>query len=62
MLAAATLCFLPLMPISAHAQFYVRQPDVDKGESEIEEHGAFYSGPGTDEQLDQSHEVELNEA
>ena len=29
----------------ASAQFYVRSPEVDKGEAEIEEHGALYSGP-----------------
>ena len=28
----------------AWAQFYVRSPEVSKGELEIEEHGAFYSG------------------
>jgi hypothetical protein len=42
----------------AYAQFYVRSPEVDKGEAEIEEHGAFYSGPGEDERLRQSHELE----
>ena len=42
----------------ACAQFYVRSPDVKKGEAEIEEHGAFYSGPGEDERLRQSHELE----
>jgi hypothetical protein len=41
----------------ASAQFYVRSPEVDKGEAEIEEHGAFYSGPGEDERLTQSHEL-----
>ena len=30
----------------AGAQFYVRSPDVKKGELAIEEHGAVYSGPG----------------
>jgi hypothetical protein len=42
----------------AWAQFYVRSPEVDKGEAEIEEHGAFYSGPGEDERLRQTHELE----
>jgi hypothetical protein len=42
----------------ASAQFYVRSPEVDKGEAEIEEHGAFYSGPGEDERLTQTHELE----
>jgi hypothetical protein len=30
---------------SACAQFYVRSPEVAKGEAESEEHGALYSGP-----------------
>ena len=44
---------------SVRAQFYVRQPDVEKGVSEVEEHGAAYVGPGDDEDLRQSHEVEF---
>jgi hypothetical protein len=48
-----------LTPTSASAQFYVRQPDVEKGESEVEEHGAVYVSPGDDEDLRQSHEVEF---
>jgi hypothetical protein len=47
-----------LMPGQAWAQFYVRSPEVEKGELEVEEHGAFYSGPGEDERLDNTHEVE----
>jgi len=47
-----------VLPISAGAQFYVRSPEVDKGEAEIEEHGALYSGSGEDERLRQTHEVE----
>jgi hypothetical protein len=43
----------------ASAQFYVRSPDVKKGEVAIEEHGALYSGPGEDERRRQSHEVEF---
>lgn len=43
---------------TATAQFYVRSPEVHKGEAEIEEHGAFYTGPGKDESLTQSHELE----
>jgi hypothetical protein len=42
----------------ASAQFYVRSPEVSKGELEIEEHGAFYSGHGEDEHLNQTHELE----
>jgi hypothetical protein len=48
-----------LTPGPASAQFYVRQPDVEKGETEFEEHGAVYVGPGDDEALRQSHEVEF---
>ena len=44
---------------SASAQFYVNSPDVKKGETKIEEHGALYSGPGEDERLRQSHWVEF---
>lgn len=44
---------------SAGAQFYVRSPDVKKGETAIEEHGAVYFGPGEDERRRQSHELEL---
>jgi hypothetical protein len=51
-------CVTLLTP-PASAQFYVRQPDVEKGESEVEEHGAIFAGPGKDENLDQSHEVEF---
>jgi hypothetical protein len=43
----------------ASAQFYVRSPEVKKGETAIEEHGAVYSGPGEDERRRQSHEVEF---
>ena len=42
----------------ASAQFYVRSPDVEKGELKLEEHGAVYSGPGEDERRRQSHELE----
>ena len=42
----------------ASAQFYVRSPDVEKGELKFEEHGAIYSGPGEDERRRQSHELE----
>jgi len=44
---------------AASAQFYVRSPDVEKGQTAIEEHGAIYSGPGEDERRRQSHEVEF---
>jgi hypothetical protein len=60
----AAICFGPALaaPLAvaspASAQFYVRSPEVSKGEAEIEEHGALYSGPGEDERLWQSHELE----
>jgi hypothetical protein len=38
-------CIALLTPTRASAQFYVRQPDVAKGESEVEEHGAIYVSP-----------------
>src|SRR6187399_2297439 len=49
---------LALASAPASAQFYVRSPEVDKGEGEIEEHGALYSSPGEDERLRHTHEVE----
>jgi hypothetical protein len=57
--AMSLTCVTLLMPIRASAQFYVRQPDVEKGVSEVEEHGAAYVGPGDNEDLRQSHEVEF---
>jgi hypothetical protein len=61
LLAGAMLftCVMLLAPSPASAQFYVRQPDVEKGESEVEEHGAVFVSPGADEDLRQSHEVEF---
>src|SRR5689334_19281621 len=60
--ALITLTFsvflIVLASAPASAQFYVRSPEVDKGEAEIEEHGAVYSGPGADERLTQTHEIE----
>jgi hypothetical protein len=43
--------------LPAAAQFYVRSPDVEKGELKLEEHGALYSGPGEEERRRQSHVV-----
>ena len=54
-----TVCFGLVLSVflftalPASAQFYVRSPEVSRGELEIEEHGAFYSGPGEDERLTQ---------
>jgi hypothetical protein len=62
MLAAAAVMIVwitLLTPSLAWAQFYVRQPDVEKGESDVEEHGAIFAGPGSDEDLRQSHEAEF---
>jgi len=53
-----SLFLIALASGPASAQFYVRSPEVDKGEAEIEENGALYSGPGEDERLRQTHEVE----
>ena len=50
---------LALAASPASAQFYVNSPEVKRGETKIEEHGAFYTGPGDDERLRQSHWVEL---
>ena len=52
----ASLLIMSMSPASA--QFYVRSPDVEKGELKLEEHGAVYSGPGEDERRRQSHELE----
>jgi hypothetical protein len=46
-----------LMPTKAWAQFYVSSPDVEKGEIEIEEHGAIYAGLTEEENLRQSHDI-----
>jgi hypothetical protein len=54
----AIAAFFIGMAAPASAQFYVRSPEVSKGELEIEEHGAAYSGPGEDERLRQTHELE----
>lgn len=62
LLLAGALVFVSaalLTSAPASAQFYVRQPDVEKGVSEVEEHGAVYAGPGEDEDLRQSHEIEF---
>lgn len=48
-----------LATLPAAAQFYVNSPEVKKGETKIEEHGALYAGPGEAERLRQSHSVEL---
>jgi len=51
-------CLLVVCAQPASAQFYVRSPDVKKGQLNLEEHGALYSGPGEDERRRQSHELE----
>jgi hypothetical protein len=46
-------------PSRASEPFYVRQPDVEKSETDIEEHSTAFAGPGEDEQFHQNHEIEL---
>lgn len=58
LLSVLAFALLPLGASSAWAQFYVRSPEVVKGRLAIEEHGAIYSGPGEEERLRQTHEVE----
>lgn len=58
-LIVVAACVALMLPTRASAQFYVRQPDVEKGVSEVEEHGAIYVSPGDNEDLRQSHEVEF---
>ena len=62
-LRLAIISFLAGLPlilasVPADAQFYVRSPDVKKGQLKLEEHGAIYSGPGEGERRRQSHELE----
>ena len=57
-ISAVTGLAMSMASVPANAQFYVRSPDVEKGELKLEEHGAIYSGPGEDEQRRQSHELE----
>jgi hypothetical protein len=62
-IAILTTSFTLILPTQAWAQFdqesfYVRQPEVEKGKIEFEEHGAFFSGPSNEENLSQSHEIE----
>jgi hypothetical protein len=57
-LFAISIVLLVLGSLRAGAQFYVRSPDVEKGALALEEHGALYSGPGTEERRRQSHEAE----
>ncbi len=59
LLAIATVICLAAVPRPAAAQFHVAQPEVVKGQGEIADHGAAYAGPGTEEKLDQGHELEL---
>jgi len=58
-IVAIVISQLILLSHAAEAQFYVRSPDVEKGETAMEEHGAVYAGPGDDERRRQSHEVEI---
>lgn len=57
--SALIFIFLFLAPAPASAQFYVRQPEVERGEVELEEHGTVYAGlPAEGDALRQSHELE----
>ena len=47
------------VPSPASAQFHVAEPEVIKGQGQLADHGAVYAGPGTEEQLDQAHQLEL---
>jgi hypothetical protein len=53
-------CVTLLAPIRAWAQdsFYVRQPEVEKGNTEIEDHSAVLTGTNSTEDFRQSHEIE----
>jgi hypothetical protein len=53
-------CVTLLAPIRARAQdsFYVRQPEVEKGKVEIEDHSAVLTGTNSTEDFRQSHEIE----
>jgi hypothetical protein len=53
-------CVTLLAPIRARAQdvFYVRQPEVEKGKTEIEDHSAVLTGTNSTEDFRQSHEIE----
>jgi len=47
----AFTCVMLLAPIPAWAQdsFYVRQPEVEKGKTEIEDHSAVLTGNATED-------------
>ena len=53
-------CVTLLAPVRARGQdsFYVRQPEVEKGETEIEDHSAVLTGTNSTEDFRQSHEME----
>ena len=52
-----SVVFAPV-PSPAQDSFYVRQPEVEKGKIEIEDHSAVLSGVSETEDLRQSHEIE----
>ncbi|MFD0985939.1 hypothetical protein [Methyloligella solikamskensis] len=58
LLGTFAIAILALSSAPADAQYYVRSPEVEKGELKLEEHGAIYSGPGEEERRRHSHEVE----
>lgn len=58
--AAAVFAGVVLTPGTTWAQdsFYVRQPEVEKGKTEIEDHSAVLTGTNSTEDFRQSHEIE----
>lgn len=60
-LLAVAVTLLKPGPAWAQDSFYVRQPEVENGQTEIEEHGAVSADPTMEENLRQSHEVEVTE-
>jgi hypothetical protein len=59
LLLALCACLFTGMVSPAAAQFHVTQPDVVEGQGAVADHAAVYAGPGTEERLDQGHELEL---
>jgi hypothetical protein len=58
-LIALAASFVLAQPHAAHAQFHVAEPEVVKGQGQIADHGALYAGAGTEEKLNQSHQLEM---
>jgi hypothetical protein len=54
----ASVTLLAPAPTWAQDSFYVRQPEVEKGKTEIEDHSAVLTGTNSTEDFRQSHEIE----